>query len=82
MTADRVAESIVSGIASAAETLGMIMIAEHVETPEVAARLRELDVALGQGFHLGRPQPLNQAVQQAISQAATIEPAQEAVNRA
>jgi diguanylate cyclase (GGDEF)-like protein len=82
MTADRIAESIVSGIASAAETLGMIMIAEHVETAAVAARLRELDVVLGQGFYLGRPQPLNQAVQQATAQAATIDPAQEVVNRA
>jgi diguanylate cyclase (GGDEF)-like protein len=70
MTADRVAESIVSGIASAAQTLGLVAIAEHVETAAVAERLRELDVTLGQGFHLGRPQPLGQAVQQAAQRAA------------
>ena len=82
MTADRVAESIVSGIASAAHTLGMVVIAEHVETAEVAERLRELDVALGQGFHLGRPQPLNQVVHQAVQLAAAAAPAADAANGA
>jgi diguanylate cyclase (GGDEF)-like protein len=78
MTADRVAESIVSGIASAAHTLGIVTIAEHVETAEIAERLRGLDVALGQGFHLGRPQPLDQAVQQCVAQAAAAPLATEA----
>jgi EAL domain-containing protein (putative c-di-GMP-specific phosphodiesterase class I) len=78
MTADRVAESIVSGIASAAHTLGIVTIAEHVETAEIAERLRGLDVALGQGFHLGRPQPLDQAVQQCVAQAAAAPLAAEA----
>jgi diguanylate cyclase (GGDEF)-like protein len=54
---DRVAESIVSGIATAARTLGVAAIAEHVESLEIAERLRALDVEYGQGFHLGRPQP-------------------------
>ena len=61
IAADRIAESIVSGIARAARTLGVVTIAEHVETAAVVDRLRELDVTLGQGFHLGRPQPLAQA---------------------
>jgi diguanylate cyclase (GGDEF)-like protein len=69
MTADRIAESIVSGIASAASVLGIVTIAEHVENAAVAERLRELGVTLGQGFHLGRPQPLKQAVQHAVQQA-------------
>ena len=63
---DRIAESIVSGIARAARTLGVATIAEHVESAAVADRLRELDVTLGQGFHFGRPQPLADAVQQAV----------------
>jgi Amt family ammonium transporter len=54
---DRIAESIVSGIARAARTLGVSAIAEHVETAAIADRLRELDVDLGQGFYFGRPQP-------------------------
>jgi diguanylate cyclase (GGDEF)-like protein len=62
---DRVAESIVSGIAKAARTLGVHAIAEHVESAVIAARLDELDVEYGQGFHLGRPQPFGKAVETA-----------------
>jgi len=58
---DRVAESIVSGIAKAARTLGVAAIAEHVESPEIAERLLALEVEYGQGFHLGRPQPFGRA---------------------
>jgi len=58
MLTDRIAESIVSAIARAAHTLNLVTIAEHVESAAVAERLRELDVLLGQGFHLGRPAPL------------------------
>ena len=54
MSTDRVAESIVSAIARAASTLGLFTIGEHVESAEVANRLRELDVMLGQGY-LPRP---------------------------
>jgi diguanylate cyclase (GGDEF)-like protein len=60
---DRVAESIVSGIAKAARTLGVHAIAEHVESAVIATRLDELDVEYGQGFHLGRPQPFGKAVE-------------------
>ena len=61
---DRIAESIVSGIARAARTLGVATIAEHVETAAVAERLHELEVTLGQGFHFGRPQPFAETVRQ------------------
>ena len=54
---DRIAESIVSGIARAASTLGVSVIAEHVENAAMADKLRELDVDFGQGFYFGRPQP-------------------------
>jgi EAL domain-containing protein (putative c-di-GMP-specific phosphodiesterase class I) len=53
---ERVAESIVSGIAKAARTLGVSVIGEHVENAAIAEKLRELDVDFGQGFFLGRPQ--------------------------
>jgi EAL domain-containing protein (putative c-di-GMP-specific phosphodiesterase class I) len=59
---DRVAESIVSGIAKAARTLGVHAIAEHVESAVIASRLDELEVEYGQGFYLGRPQPFGKAV--------------------
>ncbi len=81
IAADRIADSIVSGIARAARTLGVVTIAEHVETAAVVDRLRELDVTLGQGFHLGRPQPLAQVVQLAVQQALAELPAVQATNR-
>jgi EAL domain-containing protein (putative c-di-GMP-specific phosphodiesterase class I) len=67
MAADRIAESIVAAIASAAKTLGVVAVAEHVESAAVAARLRDLGVALGQGFHFGRPLPLAAIVEQAAA---------------
>jgi EAL domain-containing protein (putative c-di-GMP-specific phosphodiesterase class I) len=66
MGTDRIAESIVSGIARAAQTLGVTTIAEHVESEGIAGRLRELDVSLGQGFHFGRPEPFSAVVQHAV----------------
>ena len=81
IAADRIADSIVSGIARAARTLGVVTIAEHVETAAVVDRLRELEVTLGQGFHLGRPQPLAQVVQHAVQQALAELPAVQAANR-
>lgn len=53
---DRVAESIVSGITKAARTLGVGTIAKHVESAALAEKLHDLDVDLGQGFFLGRPE--------------------------
>jgi diguanylate cyclase (GGDEF)-like protein len=67
---DRIADSIVSGIARAASTLGVTTIAEHVESAAVAQRLCELDVSLGQGFHFARPQPFAEIVRQAMTRAA------------
>jgi diguanylate cyclase (GGDEF)-like protein len=64
--ADRVSDSIVSGIARAARTLGIPTVAEHVESAAIAERLRELDVTLGQGFYFGRPQPFAETVRQAV----------------
>jgi EAL domain-containing protein (putative c-di-GMP-specific phosphodiesterase class I) len=75
--ADRVSDSIVSGIARAARTLGIPTVAEHVESASVAERLRELDVTLGQGFYFGRPQAFAETVRQALLPAAV-----EAKNRA
>jgi len=63
---DRVAESIVAGIAKAARTLGVSAIAEHVESAAIADRLRELDVEYGQGFYLGRPQAFSKAIESQI----------------
>jgi len=82
MATDRIAESIVSGLARAAQTLGVATIAEHVESGAVASRLRELEVTHGQGFHFGRPQPFAQVVQHAAQQAAADLPAIQATTGA
>jgi diguanylate cyclase (GGDEF)-like protein len=52
---DRLAESMVSGISQAAATLDIDTIAEHVETEEIAAKLRELGVGYGQGYYFSQP---------------------------
>ena len=55
---DTYAESVVEGIAKAAEILGIFTIAEHVETEALASKLRHYEISFGQGFYLGRPRPL------------------------
>ena len=55
---DRYAESVVKGIVRAAEILGLFTIAEHVESESLAHRLQELEINYAQGFHFGRPRPL------------------------
>jgi Amt family ammonium transporter len=69
---DRIAESIVSGIARAARTLGVSVIAEHVENPATVEKLRELDVEFGQGYHFGRPQPLGALLSELADTPATL----------
>lgn len=52
---DRLAESMVFGIAQAAATLEIETIAEHVETEEIAEKLRALGVRYGQGYFFSQP---------------------------
>lgn len=47
--------AIVKHIAALAHDLGLIAVAEGVETAEQVGHLRELGVDLAQGFHFGRP---------------------------
>lgn len=51
-------ESMVRAIAQLAHTMGMETIAEFVETDELRMRMAALGVDFGQGFAIGRPQPL------------------------
>jgi diguanylate cyclase (GGDEF)-like protein len=55
--ADRV---LIEAIVRVARGLGMRTIAEYVDRPPLVTALHELGVDLGQGFHLGRPQPLDE----------------------
>ena len=47
--------AIVSGVVGLARALGMLAVAEGVETPEQAVRLAELGCPLGQGYHWSKP---------------------------
>jgi EAL domain-containing protein (putative c-di-GMP-specific phosphodiesterase class I) len=49
---------LVGTLVAAARELGMVTLAEGVETAEEAAVCRELGFELGQGYHWGRPEPL------------------------
>jgi EAL domain-containing protein (putative c-di-GMP-specific phosphodiesterase class I) len=46
---------IVSGLVSLADSLGLTLTAEGVETPDTAERLRSLGCDWGQGWLFGRP---------------------------
>lgn len=66
---DRLAESMVTGIAQAAATLEIETIAEHVETEEIAAKLRELGVSYGQGYFFSQPVPMPSAFEGSVATA-------------
>ncbi|WP_268891587.1 putative bifunctional diguanylate cyclase/phosphodiesterase [Lentzea tibetensis] len=53
---------LVAGIMEIARGLGLSAVAEWVERPAQVDALRRLGVKVGQGFHLGRPVPLEQVL--------------------
>jgi EAL domain-containing protein (putative c-di-GMP-specific phosphodiesterase class I)/DNA-binding NarL/FixJ family response regulator len=55
---DPVKRALVSGLAYFARETGCELIAEGIETEEELQAVRELGIQLGQGYLLGRPQPL------------------------
>ena len=57
MTADKESAKIVSAVVGLGHSLGLSVVAEGVETEEVAALLRELGCDVGQGWLFGRPVP-------------------------
>jgi diguanylate cyclase (GGDEF)-like protein len=61
------AQALVHAIAQMANAMGMVACAEYVETPEVCMRLIELQVQFGQGFAIGRPQPLTRILEPATA---------------
>jgi len=58
---DEARRALVAGMRHFANTTGMRLIAEGVESKAELAVLRELDVHLAQGYLLGRPQPIGEA---------------------
>ncbi len=53
---------LIDAVVRAAHGLGMRTVAEHIDRPELVPVLRRLGVDSGQGFHLGRPEPLDDLV--------------------
>lgn len=57
-------QSLVSAVAQLGTAMGMEIVAEYVETPEICMRLIELQVQFGQGYAIGRPVPLQRVLEQ------------------
>jgi len=57
-------ESMIKAIAQLAKVMCMETIAEHVETDLLRARMTDLGVDYGQGFAMGRAQPLEDLLQE------------------
>ena len=55
--ADRVDSAIVTAVLGMADAVGMVTVAEGVETPEQLQHLLQLGCPLAQGYYLGRPAP-------------------------
>ncbi|MHB8961500.1 MAG: EAL domain-containing protein, partial [Candidatus Limnocylindrales bacterium] len=55
---DPTRQAMIAGLAHFAGRAGCVVIAEGIEEPAELAMLRELGVPLGQGYLLGRPEPL------------------------
>jgi EAL domain-containing protein (putative c-di-GMP-specific phosphodiesterase class I) len=55
LSTDGSAEMLARGILDLARALGKLVVAEGVEQPTQATKLRELGCTLGQGFHFSQP---------------------------
>jgi PAS domain S-box-containing protein len=64
---DPAREAVVAGMVRFAQAAGLALLAEGIETQEELAMLRRLGVQLGQGFLLGRPGTLSQAVFESLT---------------
>lgn len=63
LTANPTNELIVKAIAALATALGRETIAEFVDSRKTADRLAQIGVHYAQGFYIGQPQPLEEALQ-------------------
>ena len=62
MLRDPLDDASVRGFLEVARVLGVKTVAEFVDEEAVLARVRELGFDFAQGFHIGRPQPLEACV--------------------
>ncbi len=63
ITGDRIAKSMVSAINQVGQAMNLQTIAEWVEDAETAEFLRRMGIDFGQGYGLGRPEPLQTQLQ-------------------
>ncbi len=63
LATSRRSEAMVKTIVGLAAQFGVDTVAEFVESAELADRLRRLGVKHGQGYHFGKPQPFETALQ-------------------
>jgi diguanylate cyclase (GGDEF)-like protein/PAS domain S-box-containing protein len=62
---DPVDRALVTAVVGVAKQLGMRTVAEQVDRDPLVAQLGSLGVDDGQGYHLGRPRPLSELLEQA-----------------
>jgi len=62
----KVDRAIVAAVVELARNLGVDVVAEKIETEEIVAQLRKLGVTHGQGYHLHRPEPLDELVKRRL----------------
>lgn len=53
------ATKLLAGVVQCAEVLGAVVVAEGIETPDMAERCHALNIAYGQGWHFERPLPID-----------------------
>lgn len=59
---DPARQALVAGLSHFAATTGTLLVAEGIETEAELEAVRALGVTLGQGYHLGRPLPIEEIV--------------------
>ena len=65
-------ESMIKAIAQLAKVMSMETIAEYVETDALRIRMADLGVDYGQGYCMGRPQPLRELLRELAAFEATV----------
>ena len=58
------ARKLVQGIVNLSRAFGYSIVAEGLETEQDVDTVREMGVEYGQGYHIGKPQPLDAILQQ------------------
>ena len=59
---DSVAQALVRALVSFTDSIGVRVVAEGIENADGVEVLSDLGIRFGQGFHLGRPAPLDEAL--------------------